>query len=153
MESLRGKLAFSYGLLIVIIVALSAWGVYNFARLGRIVDVILINNYQSIVAAEDMKEALDREDSAAQFSIAGQVERARQQFAANAEKFPAKYELAASNITEPGEDKIVADIDAEYHVYAAEAGRFINRPPSGSVTERSQYYVEHMEPSFNSLKG
>jgi PAS domain S-box-containing protein len=42
MGSLRRKLAFSYGLLIVIILAVSAWGIYHMAPLGRAVDVLLV---------------------------------------------------------------------------------------------------------------
>jgi len=80
MNSLGRKLALSYGLLIVIMLALSVTGVYNFVRLGKAVDVILVNNYKSIIAAENMKEALEREDSSAMFRIAGQSERARKQF-------------------------------------------------------------------------
>ena len=79
MNSLRRKLAFSYGLLIIIILAVSAWSIYHFVRLGRAVDVILVNNYKSITAAENMKEALERIDSTAMFYIASHAGKARGQ--------------------------------------------------------------------------
>lgn len=81
MGSIKQKLRFSYGLLIFIILVVSLWGVYHFARLGRAIDTILVNNYKSILAAENMKEALERQDSAVLFLIAGQSGKARQQFA------------------------------------------------------------------------
>ena len=51
MGSLKHKLQFSYGVLILIILVACLWGIYHFSRLGRAVDVILVNNYKSIVAA------------------------------------------------------------------------------------------------------
>ncbi len=93
MGSLRQKLQFSYGLLILIILAVCLWGIYHLSRLGRAVDVILVNNYKSIVAAENMKEALERQDSAVMFFIAGQADKARRQFMANSERFSASSTL------------------------------------------------------------
>src|SRR4030095_4097307 len=104
MNSLRRKLAFSYGLLIVIILGVSGWAIYHLVHLGRSVDVILVNNYKSILAAENMKEALERIDSSAMFFIASHSEKARRQFADNVSKFESEFEVAADNITEPGED-------------------------------------------------
>ena len=127
MRSLKRKLAVSYGLLIVIILAVSAWAIYHLVVLGRAVDVILLNNYKSIIAAENMKEALERQDSAALFFIAGHPDQARAQFAANAARFRQEFEVAANNITEPGEDQIVAQIDARYSAYKQELERFISR--------------------------
>src|SRR4051794_1360040 len=83
MKSLRRKLAFSYGLLIVFTLAVSAWGIYHLVHLGRAVDVILVNNYKSILAAENMKEALERIDSSAMFFVASHADKARQQFTEN----------------------------------------------------------------------
>src|SRR5690242_1015443 len=117
MSSLRQKLAFSYGLMIVILVAVSAWSIFNALHLGKAIDVILVNNYKSILAAENMKEALERIDSSAMFFVASHSAKARQQFAENVSKFEEEFRVAADNITEPGEDQIVADIDRDYAAY------------------------------------
>jgi len=122
MGSLRQKLQFSYGLLIVIILAVSLWGIYHFVRLGRAIDVILVNNYQSIVAAENMKEALERQDSAAMFFIVGQSDRARQQLATSSERFLREFNVAANNITEKGESEIITDIQSNYSAYKRQLG-------------------------------
>src|SRR5712692_972643 len=117
MNGLKQKLAFSYGLLIIVIFAVSAWSIYHMVTLGRAIDVILINNYKSILAAENMKEALERQDSSALFFIASQEAKAEGQFEENAQRFSSEYEIAANNITETGEAEIVADIDAKYRTY------------------------------------
>jgi two-component system, NtrC family, sensor histidine kinase KinB len=152
MRSLKRKLALSYGLLIVIILAVSTWAIYHLVVLGRAVDVILVNNYKSIVAAENMKEALERQDSAAMFFIAGHPDQARAQFAANIDRFRQEFQVAASNITEPGEDQIVAEIDAKYSAYKQEIERFINPPQPLPSPEQSNRYFNRLQPAFLALK-
>ena len=152
MSSLRQKLAFSYGLLIIIILALGVSGLYHFVRLGRAVDTILVNNYKSILAAENMKEALERQDSAAMFFVAGQADRARAQYIASAERFLLEFQIAAHNITEPGEDQIVADINSKYSAYKQELERFLSSAQTLPLAERPRVYFEHLEPSFINLK-
>lgn len=153
MGSLRKKLAFSYGLLIVIIFAVSAWSIYHVVNLGGAIDVILVNNYKSIRAAENMKDALDRLDSSALLSIAGYADKARrQQFAENSERFSREYKEAASNITEPGEDQIIADIGSRYSSYRQEIEQFLYPPRPVTPAEQSLIYFEQLEPVFLTLK-
>ena len=49
-----------------------ALGDRDVLRLGNKIDVILRENYRSVLAAQRMKEALERMDSAALFAIGGQ---------------------------------------------------------------------------------
>jgi signal transduction histidine kinase len=151
MSSLKQKLAFSYGLLIVMILAVSAWSTYHLLTLGRAIDVILVNNYKSILAAENMKEALERQDSAALFFIAGHEEKALGQFEENAASFSREYEVAANNITEVGEREIVADIDSRYQAYRRGLNTFLRRIEKAPV-EGSAYYFARLEPEFLALK-
>jgi two-component system, NtrC family, sensor histidine kinase KinB len=152
MNSLRRKLAFSYGLLIIIILAVSAWSIYHLVQLGRAVDVILVNNYKSITAAENMKEALERQDSAAMFFIASHGDKAREQFETNSQRFAEQFEIAQGNITEPGESEIVADISLKYQAYKKDRENFLSRAPPRQTGELSNIYFERLEPQFLSLK-
>lgn len=152
MNSLRGKLAVSYTVLIVIILAVSGWPIYHLVHLGRSVDVILVNNYKSILAAENMKEALERIDSSAMFFVAYHSEKARRQFAENVKNFEDEFRVAADNITEPGEDQIVAEINTRYSGYKKEIERFLNNPRGPSNAEQSGIYFERLEPGFLGIK-
>src|ERR1041384_120642 len=152
MSSLKRKLAFSYGLMIVIIVGVSAWSIFNALHLGKAIDVILVNNYKSILAAENMKEALERIDSSAMFFVASHSFKARQQFAENVSKFEDEFRVAADNITEPGEDQIVADIDKDYRAYKKQIEQFLNNPKGLSATEQSGIYFDRLEPAFLEIK-
>jgi len=152
MNSLRRKLAFSYALLIVIILAVSAWSIYHLKHLGRAIDVILVNNYQSITAAENMKEALERQDSAAMFFIASHGDKAREQFETNSQRFAEQFEIAQGNITEPGEAEIVADVNSRHQAYKKDLETFLSRTPPRPTGELSNTYFERLEPQFLSLK-
>lgn len=150
--SFRRKLAFSYGLLIVVIFAVSAWSIYHLVHLGRAIDVILINNYKSIVSAENMKEALERQDSSAMFFIASHTEQARRQFDDNAAKFDREYQIAASNITEVGEAEIVADIDVRYRTYRHDLQAFLASSKPDEAARLSSEYFNRLGPDFIALK-
>ncbi|HET9530161.1 MAG TPA: ATP-binding protein [Blastocatellia bacterium] len=152
MGSLKKKLAFSYGLLIVIIFAVSAWGIYHLVSLGRAIDVILVNNYKSIRAAENMKDALERLDSAALFLIAGHADKSRRQFVEYSERFSQEFETASSNITEAGEDEIIADIGSKYSSYRQEVEQFLDPPRQVTAAEQTRLYFERLEPGFLALK-
>lgn len=153
MNSLRRKLALSYSLLIVIILAVSGWAIYHLVHLGRSVDVILVNNYRSILAAENMKEALERIDSSAMFFVASYTEKARGQFAENVKNFEDQFRVAADNITEPGEDQLVAEVNTRYSAYKKEIEQFLMSPPPHSNAEQASIYFARLEPGFLGIKG
>lgn len=117
MRSLRYKLLLTYLFLVGALMAVSAWGIYHFVVLGRAVDRILVNNYKSILAAENMKEALERQDSAAQFHLAGHQAKALEQYRRNRARFTAQFAIAAHNITEVGEQSVITDIDRQFRAY------------------------------------
>ncbi len=152
MNGLGRKLALSYGLMIIVILAVSSLGIYHIVHLGRAIDVILINNYKSIVAAENMKEALERQDSAAMFFIASHGPRARQQFEENAARFAAEFKIASNNITELGEAEIISDIDRQYAAYKQSLEGFMSQKAGRPLSPLSAAYFEHLEPGFVQLK-
>jgi len=152
MSSFRRELAFSYGLLIVVIFAVSAWSIYHLVHLGRAIDVILINNYKSIVAAENMKEALECQDSAAMFFLASHAEQARQQADDNSARFDREYQIAANNLIEEGEAEIVADIEARYRTYQRDLRSFLASSTPDVAAKLSADYFDRLGPDFLALK-
>ncbi|MBK7769541.1 MAG: hypothetical protein IPI48_03125 [bacterium] len=63
MSGLRGRLLFGFGTLLAVVAGLGLLTVSQVDELGQSVDVILRENYRSVVACQDMKEALERIDS------------------------------------------------------------------------------------------
>jgi NtrC-family two-component system sensor histidine kinase KinB len=99
-----------------------------------------------------MKEALERQDSAAMFYIAGHPDKARAQFAQNSERFNKEFLIAANNITEPGEAEIVADIKSRYAAYHPRLEDLLNGKFGASTADQTSLYFGELEPSFVALK-
>ena len=87
MKTLQTKLLIGLVPTLAILVALGLWAIVMFYRLGGNIDVILRENYRSILAAEGMKEAIERMDSGLLFAVGGRDERGREQFDANRPRF------------------------------------------------------------------
>src|SRR4051812_50039785 len=79
LRSLRSRLLLGIAPLLAIMVGMGLWAVVMFHRLGGNIDVILRENYRSVLAAQTMKESLERLDSAILFAIGGEEGRARGQ--------------------------------------------------------------------------
>src|SRR5438105_9402127 len=108
--SLRAKLLLGYLLFIVALVALWGWSAWHLREMGHVSQRIIANNYDSVIAAQDMKESLERQDSTALFALLGQHVRVSAQLHEHRRQFNAAFEKAAHNITEPGERELIESI-------------------------------------------
>src|SRR5438552_575682 len=114
MINLRVQLLASHIALVAIMVAVMAGAIFSFYHLGGSIDRILKANYDSVIIAQQMKETLERQDSAVTFYLAGQTQKARTQYEANRPLFEKAYQAEAHNITEPGEQAIADDIRRQF---------------------------------------
>src|SRR5580704_14652324 len=113
-SSLRTRLRLGLGAIAVALALLSAAAVLSLNRLGGAISTILRENYASVVACEDMKEALERQDSAAQFASSGREDIAGPMLRDHRRAFAAAFAREASNITLPGEGELVRDTEGAY---------------------------------------
>ena len=74
--SLRIKLLLSYLVFVFALMALGGWSAWQLRQMGSVARLIISENYDSVVAAQVMKESLERQDSAALFMLIVQRERA-----------------------------------------------------------------------------
>jgi NtrC-family two-component system sensor histidine kinase KinB len=147
---LRRKLVLGFGGLLAILVALGLQSVALLTRLGGSIDVILRENYQSVVACEEMKEALERMDSAALFSLAGDAARGRTLAAANVPRFERALDLELHNITLPGEGKLAERLRQLYGQYRPTLERFL--ADEGPLPARRGVYFDRLLPLFGDIK-
>src|SRR3954471_15898753 len=115
--TLRIKLLIGLTPLLAIVVGLGLWAIVMFSRLGGNIDVILRENYQSVLAAERMKEALERMDSALLFAIGEEEQQAREQFRQYRPLFEENLRREQGNITLPGEQETVDRLTELYARY------------------------------------
>ncbi len=152
-KTLRTKLLVGLAPLLAIMVGLGVWAVATLDHLGGRIDVILRENYQSVLAAEGMKEALERMDSAAQFAVNGNDERAVPQYRRNLPLFQKSLEKEQRNVTlvEQGEQVLSDRLTETYSKYVNECEEFYKLPSSSSEV-RGKFYFARLYPIFLDLK-
>ena len=161
--SLRSKLLFGYLVFVAALVVLGAWGAWRLREMGGVSRRIISNNYDSVVAAQEMKESLERQDSAAVFALLGAHDKAIAQLREHRARFDQNFQKAANNITEVGEaaaiEAIRTDRDIYYRMFdgfmsRVEAARASPTPQTErreELSERDEYFTR-LEPQFNKLR-
>ena len=80
---LRNRIVLGLAPIFILLIAMGIYAVSLFAKLGGAIDVILRENFRSVLAAQNMKEAAERMDSALFFTLVGEEERGRQLYEQN----------------------------------------------------------------------
>jgi two-component system, NtrC family, sensor histidine kinase KinB len=158
--SLRTKLLFGYLIFVAALVVLGVWSAWRLREMGGVSRRIIANNYDSVVAAQDMKESLERQDSAALFALLGAHDKAISQLREHRARFDQDFKKAENNITEAGEresiDAIRRDREAYYRMFDAFLSK-VNATESSQPgndeerAERNEYFTR-LEPQFNKLR-
>lgn len=133
---------------LVVILVLLVWGGRTVERLGAESQRILAQNYRSVLAAERMKESIERLDSAALFAVAGSPERADALISAHEPTFEAELRVQEANVTEPGEGAATSSLRRAWTGYQAIYGAFGAAPPE----EARDIYFDRLFPAFNQVK-
>jgi NtrC-family two-component system sensor histidine kinase KinB len=133
---------------LAILMGLGLWAIVMFYRLGGNIDVILRENYTSIVAAEGMKEAIERMDSGLLFAVGGQDKRGREQFEENRPRFEEKLKTEKGNVTVAGEQALVNSVEALFRDYLVHADHFFSLDPQ----HQTEVYFAELEPTFNKIR-
>lgn len=161
--SLRTKLLLGYLIFVGALVVLGGWSAWRLREMGGVSRRIIANNYDSVVAAQDMKESLERQDSAALFALLGARDKASSQLREYRARFDADFKKAENNITEVGEgesiDAIRRDREIYYHMFddflakvnATESSPSHSPARNEEITERNEYFTR-LEPQFNKLR-
>src|ERR1700752_4698788 len=128
--SLRTKLLLGYLVFVAALVVLGGWSAWRLREMGGVSRRIIADNYDSVVAAQDMKESLERQDSAALFILLGATARGQAPLKEHRPRFDRSFNRAAHNITEPGEREAIAAIDALRKQYYARFDATIGAAPA-----------------------
>jgi two-component system, NtrC family, sensor histidine kinase KinB len=149
--TLRKKIFIGYGITLVLMVLILVWAFLNMWDLGQASDAILKENYKSILAAENMVYAIERQDSAILLVFLGYQDQGWNQFRENESQFFQWLGRAKDNITVEGEGKIVNTIETEYSKYV----NYVSELKPMSVTgprKTGAFYHETILPSFLSVR-
>jgi len=133
------------GLTLVVLCVLSTAAV---TRLGGAIGLILRENYVSVVACQEMNEALERQDSAALFAASGRNDIAEPMFLAHRAGFAKAFERESHNVTLPGEAELVQQVGSLYRDYVTEVDRVLTAPPQTRV----EGYFKELLPRFAAVR-
>jgi signal transduction histidine kinase len=147
--TLKAKLLVAQLPLVLGLLLLGGTAVRIIGQLGLSSQHILQDNYRSILAAERMKEALERIDSAATFRAAGRPDRGDAQARPNFELMESELKVEEQNITEAGEQEAAHKLRELWTAYSREYQAFRALADEAAVQAR---YFEVMEPSFLRVK-
>ncbi len=150
MIGIRQKLMLGFGGLLAVIAIVGAMTMVQINELGEAIDMILKENYRSVVACQDMKESLERMDSGTLFTLAGNEPEGKRLIEEYTSKFRDALHVELGNITLPGEREKAEKVQALFERYVevippvTEVGR--------SPVERKAEYFSKMQPLFQEIK-
>jgi two-component system, NtrC family, sensor histidine kinase KinB len=146
--TLRARLLLAQLPLVLAVLVVGALALQTLRSLGTASQNILTANYRSVLAAQRMKEAAERLDSAVLFIVAGHPEKAAPQIGDNRSAFESELRVEEGNITEPGEKEAAAELRRRWEDYQAQVAAFAGDP----AARAAEVYFRELQPRFLALK-
>jgi two-component system, NtrC family, sensor histidine kinase KinB len=117
--------------------------------LGSHSQTVLKDNYRSVLAAQRMKEAIERMDSGALFIVAGERQKGLEQWDNNRPIFETELKVQEANITEAGEKEFTKRLRAAWTDYQR---KFEPLQKTTSPEQTRQFYFSDLESTFYRVK-
>jgi NtrC-family two-component system sensor histidine kinase KinB len=150
MFKLQQKLSLGFGGLLLITIIIGAQSILTLTRLGSSIDVILRENYRSVVACQTMKESLERMDSGLLFILLGENRRGGDLIRTNEMIFEDALRAELNNITLPDEGPKARDLKTLFGRYRENLEAVLAAP--GSSGSARTAYFERIFPLFLQIK-
>ena len=150
MLGLRQKLSFGFGGLLLIILIIGIQSINHLTQLGPSIDVILRENYRSVIACQEMKEALERMDSGILFVLLGEKEKGTELIQKNEGAFEKALQAELSNITLPEEGKKAHHLQDLFKRYQATLHEMQGMKTSNN--QQREAYFSKLFSSFLQIK-
>ncbi|SKA08070.1 sensor histidine kinase [Selenihalanaerobacter shriftii] len=150
-NTLKAKILAGYLILILIITGVAFWSINNFLGLSNAINDIMVENYRSVIAAENMIGSLERQDSAELLYLFGKEEKGLKLFRNNEKDFLKWFSRAEDNITIEEEREILDKIDKEFTKYLQNFNQLRDRSRQNQNLAKDFYLSQGM-PQFNQIK-
>jgi signal transduction histidine kinase/HAMP domain-containing protein len=116
-------------------------------RLGGSIDLILRENYASVVAMERLNESLERIDSSFQFALAGEEKKAQEQYDRNWPSYNEALKTEEQNVTLSGEQALADKLAALTKQYRRQGTDYYAHPASDAA-RRQLYFGSADQPGL-----
>lgn len=150
MIGIRHKLMLGFGGLVCIVAFIGILIILQINDLGQAIDVILKENYRSVVACQEMKESLERMDSGILFTLAGNESEGNRLIAEYTSGFRNALDAELGNITLPTEHEMSLKIKNLFEAYLKSIP-LVSQTQS-SLKERQEAYFDLLQPVFLEIK-
>lgn len=150
MIGIRQKLMLGFGGLLAVIAIVGALTMIQLDKLGKAIDVILKQNYRSVVACQNMKESLERIDSGVLYTLSGKAAEGNRLINEYASNFREALGVELGNITLPRELEKARQIKTLFEEYLEAIPLVTSAEPS--LQERQTAYFSKMQPLFQKVK-
>jgi signal transduction histidine kinase len=147
--SLYKKLLLAQSPIALALAIVGIFSVLAISYLGSHSQAIMKDNYRSVLAAQRMKEAIERMDSAALFMVAGQRQKGVEQAEKYRPVFEAELKVQEGNITERGEKEFTEGLRTAWTDYQA---KFDRLQKSATTDDMRALYFSELEASFYKVK-
>lgn len=151
MWTLRRKILSGYAAALGLAGIVLGVALFNIVRLGAASDAILQENYRSILAAEEMLNALARQENAAMQLIVGVNRENVADFGKAEQQFLLWLGRAKANVTIKGEPEILSRIDEGYSDFLFHLAEFRNLY-QGDRQKSLQYYQQQLAPAASGVR-
>ena len=161
-KTIRSKILWTFTSLVLLNLASGFWSIYNFYALGTTVSAILHENYQSVLAAENMVKSLVRADKAlldaSEYEApagTGTLNENRDlfiPFTDNRDLFFYWFDQAVRSVSLPSQEPLRDSIQTAYRQYAVLADSMTARIGQGAFREAKQYYYENVRPCSDRMQ-
>ncbi|HEY1335588.1 MAG TPA: HAMP domain-containing protein, partial [Myxococcaceae bacterium] len=146
--TLRSRLILAQSPLAVALAVVAVFSVVTTHQLGRAGERILSDNYRSVLAAQRMKESIERLDSGALFIVIGEQERGLALAREHRPAFERELQVEERNITERGEMDAARRLREAWTHYQADYDPFLTASPE----ELRDRYLRLLQPDFLAVK-
>jgi len=150
MLGLRQKISLGFGALLIIILVIGMQSILSLSRLGVSIDVILRENFRSVIACQEMKEALERIDSGILFVLLGHEREGDELIRDNQAAFEKSLQAELGNITLPAEGEKAARLRDLFRQYETDLKGVVD--PALPADLRNQAYFTDLLPLFGQIK-
>jgi NtrC-family two-component system sensor histidine kinase KinB len=138
--TLRQRIVFTLVPLLLLMFVLGGAALFILHRLGGLIDLILRENYVSVIAMERLNDAVADIDSSFQLALTGREAEATGLYQKSWPLYRDALKLEQDNITLPGEGDLVERLTALSERYRREGDIYYARP-SKDASRQQDYFV------------
>lgn len=151
-KTIKGKISAVYLCLVAIIGITGLVSVINTYKIGRAIDGLMVNNYKSINAVNNMTEAIERQNNAISLFINYSPSQGSDVFINEGQVFNKWLNIESNNVTESGEKDLVVKLNDNYVKFTKLFSELQQSTTSKGIAWSNKFYNDSILPAFHNLK-